>query len=123
MAWAFVRYSRDYVDIEAQAKTAGIGVFQAPTQAPWDFRTMTWDEAVKASPNGCPIKGNFKRPGECIYHLPWTRWYKKLDMTKEGRRWFCDEREAVAAGCRAAYGNGPAGAARQTVRPDCNLAP
>jgi endonuclease YncB( thermonuclease family) len=29
MAWAFVRYSRDYVELENQARTANLGVLLA----------------------------------------------------------------------------------------------
>jgi hypothetical protein len=36
-----------------------------------------------------------------IYHMPWSPWYAqiKIDPAK-GRRWFCTEAEATAAGWR-----------------------
>jgi hypothetical protein len=49
----------------------------------------------------CTIKGNMSRKGECIYHVPGGRYYStvKMDLAK-GKRWFCTEAEAEAAGCR-----------------------
>jgi DNA invertase Pin-like site-specific DNA recombinase len=46
----------------------------------------------------CPIKGNVLRSGERIYHMPWQRDYARVRMDQvEGKRWFCDENEALAA--------------------------
>jgi endonuclease YncB( thermonuclease family) len=38
MAWAFVRYSRDYVVQEAEAKAAGLGIHAHPCEKAWDYR-------------------------------------------------------------------------------------
>lgn len=38
MAWAFVRYSRDYVELEEKARTQGIGVHAHICQLPWEWR-------------------------------------------------------------------------------------
>ena len=38
MAWAFVRYSRDYVDQEARAKSAGVGVHAHDCIPAWEWR-------------------------------------------------------------------------------------
>ncbi len=38
MAWAFVRYSRDYVDQEAKAKAAGLGVHGHDCVPAWEWR-------------------------------------------------------------------------------------
>lgn len=38
MAWAFVRYSRDYVDQETRAKAAGLGVHAHECLPPWEWR-------------------------------------------------------------------------------------
>lgn len=103
LAWAFVRYSRTYVDIEAEARRARIGVWQAETMAPWDYRAGRWQVAEPAAPGGCAIKGNVSRWGR-IYHMPWSPWYAKIRMDEGGgKRWFCTEAEAVAAGWRPAY--------------------
>ncbi|MBD9541429.1 thermonuclease family protein [Ensifer sp. ENS04] len=100
-AWAFRKYSTDYVAEEETARAKKSGVWQAPTQAPWDYRAAKWAVAEKASPNGCPIKGNISSNGH-IYHPPWSPWYAKTKVTlSKGERWFCSESEAIAAGWRA----------------------
>ncbi|SIS58947.1 thermonuclease family protein [Paracoccus saliphilus] len=104
LAWAFRRYSDDYVAKEAGAKTAGIGIWEADNQTPWDYRDDRWNRAAAASPlPGCPIKGNIASDGERIYHTPWSPAYSRTKITEgKGERWFCDEAEAVSAGWRAA---------------------
>lgn len=103
LAWAFRRYSMDYANEEDAARKKKIGIWQAPTMAPWDYRHGSWTAATSAAPEGCPIKGNITRKGEKIYHTPWSPWYAKTKIdTSKGERWFCDEAEAIAAGWRAA---------------------
>lgn len=100
-AWAFVRFSDDYVDAEAEARAAGVGVWQAPTETPWDYRARRWQVEAQESPEGCPIKGNISANGR-IYHAPWSPWYSRTKIsTDKGERWFCSEREALDAGWRA----------------------
>ena len=110
MAWAFVRYSSDYVGQEREARAARRGIWQAETQTAWDFRAAKWQAAVAAAPDvgapeGCAIKGNVTGDGARIYHLPWSPWYANVRMdagslSRKGKRWFCSEAEAVAAGWR-----------------------
>ena len=60
------------------------------------------DQIGTTPPNAsCVIKGNINDKNERIYHLPGDPWYAKtkLDPSK-GERWFCSEKEAVAAGWR-----------------------
>ena len=38
MAWAFRRYSLDYVPLEAMAKAARLGVHAHDCEVPWDWR-------------------------------------------------------------------------------------
>jgi hypothetical protein len=38
MAWAFVRYSRDYVQIEEPARAVGLGVHAHACQPAWEWR-------------------------------------------------------------------------------------
>ncbi|WP_299656534.1 thermonuclease family protein [uncultured Jannaschia sp.] len=103
LAWAYVEYSDDYVAIEAEAKAAGLGVWQAAAEAPWDYRADRWGRAVEASPSGCPIKGNISASGERIYHTPWSPYYGRTQISEaQGERWFCDEAAAQAAGWRSA---------------------
>jgi endonuclease YncB( thermonuclease family) len=103
MAWAFTKYSTDYVELERKAKAKRIGVWQADTTTPWDYRAERWAIAEQEAPSGCPIKGNISDGGH-IYHAPWSPWYTKTKVsTNQGERWFCSEAEAVAAGWRAPF--------------------
>ncbi|WP_165352014.1 thermonuclease family protein [Salipiger sp. IMCC34102] len=105
LAWAYREYSLDYVDLEEVVRGTQAGVWQAPTQTPWEFRGDRWQRAVDASPGGCPIKGNIARDGERIYHTPWSKYYGRTQINvAAGERWFCDEAEATAAGWREARG-------------------
>ncbi len=104
-AWAFVKYSRAFVSVEAAARDARIGVWQGSAQAPWDYRAGAWQVAESAAPKGCAIKGNISDQGY-IYHLPWSPWYAKVRVdTGRGERWFCSEAEAIDAGWRPAAAN------------------
>lgn len=103
LAWAFIKYSRRYQREEAAARAEGVGIWQAPTMTAWDFRASEWIEAAAAAPKGCAIKGNVSRGGN-IYHMPWSPWYAKVKMDgAPGKRWFCSEAEAQAAGWRPAH--------------------
>lgn len=104
-AWAFLRFSDVYESQQSIAQAAELGIWQAPTQTPWEFREERWGRASAEipdeAPEGCPIKGNISDNGR-IYHAPWSPWYNRTKInTAKGERWFCDEGEAVAAGWRA----------------------
>jgi len=102
-AWAFRKFSEDYVAAEDEARSQRLGIWQASTQTAEDFRAEKWTVAEQVSPDGCPIKGNISRNGQ-IYHAPWSPWYKRTKInTSKGERWFCSEAEALAAGWRAPY--------------------
>lgn len=106
LAWAYTRFSDDYVTQEAQARDAGQGIWQGPAVAAWDYRATAWTEASGTAPReGCPIKGNINRKGERIYHPPWSAYYARTRINEAmGEVWFCDEAEAEAAGWRPAAG-------------------
>lgn len=102
LARAFVRYSKMFVAAEAEAKARGIGIWQGPAEAPWDFRRHEWRLAATDAPTGCAIKGNISARGR-LYHMPWSPWYAKVKIDeRRGERWFCSEADAVAAGWRPA---------------------
>ena len=102
LARAFVRYSKMFVAAEADAKARGIGIWQGPAEAPWDFRHHKWRVASTGAPKGCAIKGNISARGR-LYHMPWSHWYAKVKIDEgRGERWFCSETDAVAAGWRPA---------------------
>lgn len=100
MAFAYRRYSRDYVGAEEQAKAAGRGIWAGAAENPAAVRAGA--RPVQAAPGGCAIKGNISSHGR-IYHLPDDRSYAKTRInTATGERWFCTEAAARAAGWRHA---------------------
>ncbi len=103
-ALAYRRYSMDYVDEEEAAKEAKRGIWRGRFVKPWEWRQgKRMDEAAEATPSrGCTVKGNISSNGERIYHVRGGRDYERTKIsTEKGERWFCSEREAVAAGWRA----------------------
>ena len=99
-AWAFVKYSQSYVKEEALARSESLGIWQAESQPAWDHRAKRWAAAEEKAPEGCAIKGNITKNGK-IYHMPWSPWYAQIKIdTDKGKRWFCSEAEALAAGWR-----------------------
>lgn len=101
MAWNFDKYSMHYKEIEKEARRKSVGVFQASTITPWEYRAKRWEVAKQTAPAGCPIKGNIGNNGR-IYHPPWSPWYNKTKVTlSKGERWFCSEAEALEAGWKA----------------------
>jgi endonuclease YncB( thermonuclease family) len=101
-AWAFVKYSKSYVEEEAHARAARIGIWQGQAEPAWVYREKRWAGAQAAAPSGCAIKGNVSERGH-IYHTPWSPWYDKVRIDqRRGERWFCSEAEALAAGWRPA---------------------
>lgn len=101
-AWAFVKYSSSYVQQEAEARALRVGIWQGKAEPAWEFRAHRWAGAEQTAPNGCAIKGNVTAHGR-IYHMPWSPWYGQIKMDEaKGKRWFCTEAEALAAGWRPA---------------------
>lgn len=101
-AWAFVKYSKSYVEAESEARTARAGIWQGNAEPAWIYREKRWQTAEVAAPNGCAIKGNVTGHGQ-IYHLPWSPWYGKVKVdAARGERWFCSEADAQKAGWRPA---------------------
>jgi endonuclease YncB( thermonuclease family) len=122
-ARAFVRYSKEYVPDEEAARTAGRGIWSGAFIVPWDWRhrdkqtiihgpisvpiaaqkeLLAAESAAGAPSPDCIIKGNVNRKGERIYFRPGQLDYARVDMSKAGVRWFCNEDDAQAAGWRPA---------------------
>ena len=118
-ALAFVRYSKQYVPEEEAARSAGRGLWIGAFIAPWDWRhrnrqtivlgaisvpisaqaeLLAPASAAAAPSPQCIIKGNINRKGKRIYFLPGQLDYARVDMSKPGKRWFCTEQDAQAAG-------------------------
>ena len=120
LALAYVKYSREFVDDEKQARDAILGMWSGAFIAPWDWRIRTRVSPVlgsgassgslesllaqeEALPNpACQIKGNVNRNGERIFHVPGQHDYGHIKMSSPAKRWFCSEEEALAAGWRKA---------------------
>jgi endonuclease YncB( thermonuclease family) len=123
LALAYVQYSRQYADSEAEARNASRGLWSGAFIAPWEWRHRDKQTVIlgalsvpvnartillaPASAYGapsaeCTIKGNVNRKGERIYHMPGQRDYASINMTSHEKRWFCSREEAEAAGWRRA---------------------
>ena len=103
-ALAYRRYSRDFIENEAYAKTNKQGLWAGTFTPPWDWRRgkrLAAFQQPATSVNGCKIKGNVSRNGSKIFHVPGGRYYEqtRIDEAK-GERWFCSEAEAKVAGWR-----------------------
>ena len=100
-AFAYARYSIDYLGHEARAKAAGRGVWAGAAERPDVVRASGGQQDA---PEGCAIKGNISGNGR-LYHLPGSRAYgATVVSTAKGERWFCSEDQALAAGWVKARG-------------------
>lgn len=89
-----------YVYLQSEAKTARAGLWAGDADRPSDYRAKRWEEARRAAPEGCPIKGRVSS-GARVYVLPWSGGYDSVRVVSaRGERWFCSEAEAQAAGWR-----------------------
>ena len=105
-AWVYKQYvvDRSLFDVENEAREAKRGLWglsEAQRVQPWNWRrglTISGE-----APDGCNIKGNINSKGGKIYHAPGTRSYGATKISEsKGERWFCSEKDAKAAGWRAA---------------------
>ncbi|MCV6575959.1 MAG: thermonuclease family protein [Cohaesibacter sp.] len=102
-AWAYRRYSLDYLPQEQEARVNHLGIWQEATQTAQELRSGLRGHIVKQPSEGCVIKGNISANGR-IYHTPASSWYRRTKINQgKGERWFCTEFEARAAGWRAAH--------------------
>ena len=104
-AFAYRRYSGDYVGAESRARAARRGIWRGEVVAPWEWRRGRRLSGAGAAARGdggrCRIKGNVGGDGNRIYHVPGGRYYDRTRIeTSRGERWFCSEHEARAAGWR-----------------------
>lgn len=104
-ATAFRRYSTDYVEEEAAARSARLGLWDSDFEPPEHFRRVAREvrgsgpvqpSGAVRKEQGCTIKGNHSRRGGWIYHLPGMSYYEQT----VAEEMFCTEAEAVAAGYR-----------------------
>ena len=59
-----------YSSIEGEAKAAKAGLWRGEAERPGEFRAKRWDEAKRAAPEGCPLKGRVAGDAR-TYVLPW----------------------------------------------------
>jgi nuclease-like protein len=123
LALAYIQFSKAYVAEEASAREAQRGMWSGAFVAPWEWRNRNERTVIRgalavptnakeillapASSAGAPspqciIKGNANSKGERIYHMPGQTNYGSINMAKPGKRWFCTEDDAQAAGWRKA---------------------
>jgi len=89
-----------YSGVESEAKSLKAGIWAGEAQRPADYRAKRWEEAKRAAPDGCPIKGSVSS-GSRVYVLPWSPKYDHVKIkSAKGERWFCSEQEAQSAGWR-----------------------
>jgi hypothetical protein len=94
----------------AHSLPRGIGAIVTRHRDPWSAFSSNQRAKAIAQPvsaagalsQDCLIKGNVNREGERIYHLPGGLNYAKVNIAAPGKRWFCTEAEAEAAGWRPA---------------------
>lgn len=91
-----------YGSAEGSARDAKLGLWQGETVRPQQWREQIWEEAKRASPEGCPIKG-YTRASDRLYAMPWANGYDGAKVRSvKGDRWFCSEEEARSAGFKSA---------------------
>jgi endonuclease YncB( thermonuclease family) len=91
-----------YGSVEAEARSAKVGLWSGEAERPAVWRARIWDDAKKRTPDGCPIKGKLSG-GARLYVLPWSRDYTRVRVdARRGGRWFCTEKEALEAGWKPA---------------------
>jgi endonuclease YncB( thermonuclease family) len=87
-----------YRDEERQAMAERAGLWQGEAERPSEYRAKLWEAAKRTAPDECPIKGQVSSNGK-YYLVPWSPNYTRAQVrTQRGERWFCSEREALAAG-------------------------
>jgi endonuclease YncB( thermonuclease family) len=100
-AFAYRRYSHDYVEAEGRARAEAAGVWAGSAIRPAEFRAQ-FKSTVTARRTGCMIKGNISNSGK-IFHSPGQFDYDRTKINPaRGERWFCSTSEARAAGWRPA---------------------
>jgi endonuclease YncB( thermonuclease family) len=102
MAFAYVKYSADYVSLEREAASVDRGLHAARLQSPADHRKARVTGRTPPDQK-CTIKGNISAKGKHIYHEVGQSFYDRTGInTAKGERWFCSTAAAQAAGWRAA---------------------
>jgi endonuclease YncB( thermonuclease family) len=108
--WADRDNTSGYRTFEDAPRAAKIGIWKSASAPPWVQQDKVWEDAKRAAPDGCPVKGEVRGESsraERIYHVPGGAAYARVRMGKAevargSRQWFCTEREARAANFKPA---------------------
>ena len=103
LAFAYRRYSTDYVLDEKGAAVNVRGLHASNVQSPSEFRAARVSDRQSdiTRDHDCTIKGNISSKGAHIYHVPSQYYYERTRIsTAKGERWFCTEAQARTAGWR-----------------------
>ncbi|WP_299412066.1 thermonuclease family protein [uncultured Sulfitobacter sp.] len=101
LAFAYVKYGRDYAAIERAAAKVDRGLHAVRLQSPEQHRRTRGKGRIPPDYE-CRIKGNISTKGERIFHQPGQRFYEGTGINEaRGERWFCSAAAARAAGWRA----------------------
>lgn len=95
------RYVDEFREAEAEAKNAGIGIWEYENYSTdRGFNEDAYGHSEAVSPDrddDCRIKGNINRSGNKIYHMPGSPSYEETNP----EQWFCTEQQARDAGFRS----------------------
>lgn len=105
LAFAEAGLFSKYGSAEEEARAQKAGLWRGKAERPSEYRARiaeemarAWEAAKQRAPRGCPIKGRIAS-GRKYYVLPGTVDYRRTRIhTRRGERWFCSEKEALAAG-------------------------
>lgn len=101
MAFAYVKYGKDYAQIEREAAAVDRGLHAVRLQTPSQHRKTRAKGRIPPD-DKCKIKGNISADGKRIYHQPGQSFYERTGIIEaKGERWFCSPAAAQAAGWRA----------------------
>jgi len=105
LAFAYRKFSMAYDLDEKAAAVQNRGLHAHRVQKPSDHRAAHTKARTKgriAPDSACAIKGNISKSGR-IFHVPGQADYARTGINlRKGERWFCSERDAIAAGWRKA---------------------
>jgi micrococcal nuclease len=104
------KYQNEFKQAESYARENNLGLWSPDTcngvATPVNGSSTNTDTNTNTnsgSADNCVIKGNISSAKEKIYHVPGCASYDKTVIDESvGERWFCTEKEAVAAGWRKA---------------------
>ncbi|HXG37113.1 MAG TPA: thermonuclease family protein, partial [Dehalococcoidia bacterium] len=94
-----VKYQAFFLQLQTKARESSSGLWRDCLATPSPAPTGVCDYSGSNRP---VIKGNISvNTGEKIYHVPGGEFYDATVINEsKGERWFCTEKEAVAAGWR-----------------------